>query len=102
TLTFNGNGVLTGDTATTGGTVTGTLSDVTGIPITGLADGATNMTFNWNVLNGTSPVLTQVAALDSTTSANQDGNSSGSLTSFTIGSDGTIFCSYSTGATEAL
>ncbi|MGA2348040.1 MAG: flagellar hook protein FlgE [Candidatus Sulfotelmatobacter sp.] len=102
TLTFNGNGVLTGDTATTGGTVTGTLSDVTGIPITGLADGATNMTFNWNVLNGTSPVLTQVAALDSTTSANQDGNSSGSLTSFAIGSDGTITGSFSNGSTEAL
>ncbi len=102
TLTFNGNGVLTGDTATTGGTVTGPLSDVTGIPITGLADGATNMTFNWNVLNGTSPVLTQVAALDSTTSANQDGNSSGSLTSFAIGSDGTITGSFSNGSTEAL
>jgi flagellar hook protein FlgE len=102
TLTFNGNGVLTGDTATTGGTVTGALSDVTGIPITGLADGATNMTFNWNVLNGASPVLTQVAALDSTTSANQDGNSSGSLTSFAIGSDGTITGSFSNGSTEAL
>jgi flagellar hook protein FlgE len=102
TLTFNGNGVLIGDTATTGGTVTGALSDITGIPITGLADGATNMTFNWNVLNGTSPVLTQVAALDSTTSANQDGNSSGSLTSFAIGSDGTITGSFSNGSTEAL
>ena len=102
TLTFNGNGVLIGDTATTGGTVTGTLSDVTGIPITGLADGATNTTFNWNVLNGTTPVLTQVAALDSTTSANQDGNSSGSLTSFAIGSDGTITGSFSNGSTEAL
>ena len=45
--------MLTGDTATTGGTVTALLSDVTGIPITGLADGASNMTFNWNVLNGT-------------------------------------------------
>ncbi|HME36529.1 MAG TPA: flagellar hook protein FlgE [Candidatus Sulfotelmatobacter sp.] len=102
TLTFNGNGVLIGDTATTGGAVAGALGDVTGIPITGLADGATNMTFNWNVLNGTSPVLTQVAAPDSTTSANQDGNSSGSLTSFTIGSDGTITGSFSNGATEAL
>src|SRR5208282_5244962 len=41
TLTFNGNGVLIGDTATTGGAVAGALGDVTGIPITGLADGAT-------------------------------------------------------------
>jgi flagellar hook protein FlgE len=102
TLTFNGNGVLIGDTATTGGTVTGVLSNITGIPITGLADGATNMTFNWNVLNGHTPVLTQVAAPNSTTSANQDGNSSGSLTSFAIGSDGTITGSFSNGSTEAL
>jgi hypothetical protein len=32
------------------------------IPITGFADGATNQTFNWNVLSGTAPVITQVAA----------------------------------------
>jgi len=102
TLTFNGDGVLIGDTATTGGTVTGTLSNITGIPITGFADGAANQTFNWNVLNGTSPVLTQVAAPSSTTSTEQDGSSSGSLVSFTIGSDGTITGSFSNGKTQAL
>ena len=102
TLTFNGNGVLTGDTATTGGTVTGALSDVTGIPITGFADGASNMTFNWNVLNGTSPVLTQVAAANSTTFLHQDGTNSGSLATFSIGSDGTITGSFSNGKTQAL
>jgi len=102
TLTFNGNGVLVGDTAATGGTVTGALSNVTGIPIKGFADGASDMTFDWNVLNGTTPVLTQVAAPDSTTSANQDGSSSGSLASFAIGSDGIITGSFSNGKTQAL
>ncbi len=102
TLTFNGNGVLTADTAATGGTVTGGLSNVTAIPITGLADGASNQTFNWNVLNGTSPVLTQVAAASSTTSIGQDGSSSGSLVNFSIGSDGTITGSFSNGETQAL
>src|SRR5208283_3346479 len=102
TLTFNGNGVLVGDTATTGGTVTGSLSNVAGIPITGLADGAANMTFNWNVLNGAAPVVTQVAAANSTTSADQDGSSSGSLVSFAIGSDGTITGTFSNDKTEAL
>jgi flagellar hook protein FlgE len=102
TLTFNGNGVLIGDTAATGGTVKGALSDVTAIPIAGLADGASNMTFNWNVLNGTTPVLTQVAAPSSTTSANQDGSSSGSLVNFAIGSDGTVTGSFSNGKTQAL
>jgi flagellar hook protein FlgE len=102
TLTFNGNGVLTGDTATTGGTVTGALGDVKGIPITGLADGASNMTFNWNVLSGAAPVITQVAAANSTTSADQDGSSSGSLVSFAIGSDGTITGTFSNDKTQAL
>ncbi|MGA9543198.1 MAG: flagellar hook protein FlgE [Candidatus Sulfotelmatobacter sp.] len=102
TLTFNGNGVLTADTAATGGTVTGGLSNVTAIPITGLADGASDQTFNWNVLNGTSPVLTQVAAASSTTSIGQDGSSSGSLVNFSIGSDGTITGSFSNGETQAL
>src|SRR5579863_2676881 len=102
TLTFNGNGVLTGDTATTGGTVTGTLSDITGIPIKGFADGASDQTFNWNVLNGTTPLVTQVAAPSSTTSTEQDGSSSGSLVNFSIGSDGTITGSFSNGKTQAL
>jgi flagellar hook protein FlgE len=102
TLTFNGNGVLTADTAATGGTVTGGLSNITAIPITGLADGASDQTFNWNVLNGTSPVLTQVAAASSTTSIAQDGSSSGSLVNFSIGSDGTITGSFSNGETQAL
>ena len=102
TLTFNGNGVLIGDTATTGGTVTGGLSNVTGIPIVGLADGASDQTFSWNVLNGTSPLLTQVAAASSTTSIGQDGSSSGSLVNFSIGSDGTITGSFSNGETQAL
>jgi flagellar hook protein FlgE len=102
TLTFDGNGVLTGDTATTGGTVAGALSDVTAIPITGLADGASNMTFNWNVLNGNSPVLTQVAAANSTTSLHQDGTNSGSLASFSIGADGIITGSFSNGKVQAL
>jgi len=102
TLTFNGDGVLTGDAATTGGTVTGALSNITGIPITGFADGATDQTFDWNVLNGTTPVLTQVAAPSSTTSTQQDGSSSGSLVNFSISSDGTITGSFSNGKTQAL
>jgi hypothetical protein len=67
-----------------------TLSNVKAIPITGFADGATNQTFNWNVLNGTTPIVSQVAAPDSTSSTQQDGSSSGTLTNFTIGADGTV------------
>jgi len=99
TLTFNGNGVLVAD----GGTALApTLKNVTAIPIAGFADGATNQTFNWNVLNGTTPVISQVAAPSSATSIQQDGSSSGSLEAFAIGSNGTITGSFSNGETQTL
>ncbi len=79
-----------------------TLGNITGIPINGLTDGASNQTFNWNVLNGTSPILTQEAAPSVTSSTQQDGSSSGSLENFNIGSDGTITGSFSNGKTQAL
>ncbi len=97
TLNFNGNGVLT--SATDSG---GNATNTTPIAINGLGDGASNMTFNWNVLNGTTPLLTQVAGASTTSSANQDGASSGTLESFQIGSDGIISGSFSNGKTQAL
>jgi flagellar hook protein FlgE len=99
TLTFNGDGVLVAD----GGTAAApTLTNVLAIPITGFADGASNQTFNWNVLNGTTPMISQVSAPSSTTSTQQDGSSSGSLVNFTIGSDGTITGTFSNDKTQAL
>ncbi|MGD0570730.1 MAG: flagellar hook-basal body complex protein [Candidatus Sulfotelmatobacter sp.] len=89
-----------GDTITVP-TTAETLANVEAIPITGLADGATNQTFNWNLLNGTSPVITQVAAPSSATAIEQDGSSSGSLVDFAIGSDGTITGSFSNDDTLA-
>jgi flagellar hook protein FlgE len=79
-----------------------TLGNITGIPITGFADGATNQTFNWDLLNGTTPVITQVAAPSDASATQQDGNSSGSLVNFSIGSDGTITGTFSNDATQAL
>jgi flagellar hook protein FlgE len=83
-------------------TAPGTLAKIPAIPITNFADGASNQTFNWNVLNGAAPVITQVAAPSTTSSTQQDGSSSGSLVNFTIGSDGTITGSFSNGKTQAL
>lgn len=90
-----------GDTITVPTTAV-TLGNVDAIPITELADGATNQTFNWNLLNGTTPVITQVAAPSTATGTQQDGSSSGSLVSFAIGSDGTITGTFSNGETQAL
>ncbi len=79
-----------------------TLANVTAIPITGFADGATNQTFNWNLLNGTNPEIAQVASPSTTSATEQDGSSSGSLVNFAIGGDGTITGSFSNGKTQAL
>lgn len=101
TIAAGSTAFATGDTITVPTTPL-TLANIPAIPITGFADGATNQTFNWNVLNGTTPVLTQVAAPSSTSATEQDGSSSGSLVNFAIGSDGTITGSFSNGKTQAL
>jgi flagellar hook protein FlgE len=101
TLNAGSTAFATGDTFTVASTPL-TLANVKAIPITGLADGATNQTFNWNVLNGTTPVVTQVAAPSSPTAIEQDGSSAGSLADFTIGPDGTITGTFSNNKTQAL
>jgi len=97
TLTFDGNGNLIGPVDNNGN-----LENIVGIKATSLADGASDMTFDWDLLNGTTPVITQVAAASSTSSTQQNGSSSGTLTNFSIGSDGTVTGSFSNGKTAAL
>jgi flagellar hook protein FlgE len=101
TLNAGGTAFVAADTFTVA-TTPGTIGNVTAIPINGFADGASDMTFNWNVLNGTVPTISQVAAASSTSSTQQDGAGSGSLASFTIGSDGIITGSFSNGKTAIL
>jgi flagellar hook protein FlgE len=92
TMTFNGAGVLTAPAA-----------NVAGITINGFADGATPLTFSWNVFdaNGNGQ-LTQVSSPSATSGTQQDGFASGSLVSYLIGSDGTIQGTFSNGQTSAL
>jgi flagellar hook protein FlgE len=101
TIAAGSTAFATGDTITVP-TTPFTLSDITAIPITGFADGATNQTFNWNVLSGTTPTITQVASPSTTTAIAQDGSSSGSLANFSIGPDGTITGTFSNDKTQAL
>ncbi len=91
-LVFNGAGQLVSPTA-----------NVTGITIAGLADGANNLTFDWNVLgpNGAG-LLSQVAGPSATSTTQQDGFSSGNLVSYIIQADGTIQGTFSNGQTSAL
>ena len=95
-LVFDSNGNLTTPAA-----------DVTGITIgppatAALADGASNLSFTWQLFNNGSGLLTQMAAPSSTSSMDQNGSGSGSLVNFSIGSDGIITGSFSNGKTQAL
>jgi flagellar hook protein FlgE len=92
TLTFNGSGQLTAPTG-----------NVTGINVTGLADGASNLTFAWDLYgSNNSPIVTQASSPSAAASTQQDGYSSGTLASFNIQGDGTIQGIFSNGQTLAL
>jgi flagellar hook protein FlgE len=97
-MTFNSSGVLTGTTAST---TSGATSPDTGkfsftIP-NGADGGATTQSITLN-LNST----TQYGAKDGVTNIVQDGNTTGELTGFTVGSDGTLTGNYSNGNTRSL
>ena len=91
TMTFDGAGNLLTPAA-----------DVTGIAVTGLADGANTLTFKWQLFDKGAGLVQQVASPSSTTSTQQDGNGSGALTKFNIGADGTVSGSFSNGRTALL
>jgi flagellar hook protein FlgE len=62
-----------------------------------------SVTFDWNLFNANGGgLVTQVAGASATSSTQQDGYASGSLLSFTIGSDGVIQGIFSNGQTSPL
>jgi flagellar hook protein FlgE len=90
-LTFDGNGNLTMPSA-----------DVTGLKASGFTDGASALTFGWQLFSGNGSQLTQVASPNSTSATTQDGYSSGTLQSFTIDDEGVIQGAFSNGKSLAL
>ncbi len=90
TLTFDGNGNLTSPTGTVGG-----------IAFTGLSDGASNMSFSWN-LSGTGSAITQTASASNVASATQDGYTSGSYQGFNVDGNGIVEASFSNGQKEVV
>jgi flagellar hook protein FlgE len=92
TLSFNSSGQLTSPSGS-----------VTGINITGLADGASPMNLTWN-LNDSSgnPTITQQNATSATSTTNQNGYGVGSLTGYSVLADGTVQGQFSNSQTEAL
>jgi flagellar hook protein FlgE len=89
TLTFGPNGNLL--------TPTGNISGVT---FSGMADGANNLSFNFDLYsNATPPVplVTQTTGTSNTSATSQDGFSSGAYQGFSINQEGVISASFSNG-----
>jgi flagellar hook protein FlgE len=107
TMTFNSSGNLvdvtpTGGALTPVGTGKGQISQIP-LSFTGLADGAANLTMNWQLLgSGGTPTISQVAAASAVSSTTQNGYASGDYQSFSIGSDGTVTATYSNGQQQAV
>lgn len=88
TLTFDSNGNLTSPAAT---------DPSPQIAITGLADGASDMTINWALYTGTTQNITQFSQASAVSANSQDGAATASLTQVAIGAGGTILAQYSDG-----
>ncbi|HUY96011.1 MAG TPA: flagellar hook-basal body complex protein, partial [Terracidiphilus sp.] len=77
------------------GTGAGQVSSIP-VAFNGLADGANNLSMNWNLMGtGGTPNISQVAAKSAVSGTLQDGFTSGQYQGFTIGSDGTVTVTYS-------
>lgn len=87
TLTFDSNGNLTSPAA--GAPVA--------IPITGLADGASDMNINWNLYDGTTPDITQYDQASATSAQSQDGSAAADLVSVGLANGGQVLAQYSNG-----
>ncbi len=88
TLTFDQNGNLTTPAAT---------DPAPQIQIQGLADGAANMTVNWQLYNNGTPRVTQYAQNSAVAALSQDGSAAAQLTQVGIGNGGQIVAQYSDG-----
>jgi flagellar hook-basal body protein len=87
TLTFDSNGNLTSPTGS-----------IAGISFPGMADGAADLTFSWDLNGGNStPTVTQLASASSNNTVNQDGFASGNYTGFTVDASGVILAQFSNG-----
>jgi flagellar hook protein FlgE len=92
TLVFDSNGNLTSPTGS-----------ITGITFPGMADGASDLTFNWNLNgNGSTPTVTQLASANSNGPVNQDGFASGNYTGIKVDSSGVITAQFSNGQEQTI
>ena len=94
TLTFDGRGHLATPISTSGPIA---------VPISGLADGATDMAMTWSLYDANGdPTITQYSQTSANLGSTQDGTPSGQLTSISIGPTGQILARYSNGDAVAV
>lgn len=67
------------------------------LAITGLANGAADLTVNWNIYNGQTPRMTQYSQPSAVSANTQDGSPTAQLTKVSIGDGGTLLAQYSNG-----
>jgi flagellar hook protein FlgE len=85
-LTFDSNGQLDSSNA----------SPVT-VSLTGLADGASDMSLNWNLFTGSAGDITQFSQPSAQSSVSQNGSAAAELVNVGLGNGGTILAQYSNG-----
>ena len=96
----NNTGTLTFDSS---GNLQTPAANVSGVSFPGMADGASPLTFNFNLYSATgTPQVTQTAGVSNTSASTQDGFAAGAYQSFSVGIDGTITASFSNGQTATV
>ncbi|MGA8109795.1 MAG: flagellar hook protein FlgE [Acidobacteriaceae bacterium] len=92
TLTFDGNGNLVSP-----------AGNLNGISFSGLSDGATAMSFNWDLYGSNNqPLISQVASASAVSGTNQNGYAGGQSNGFTIDSNGVISAQFTNGMTTPI
>jgi flagellar hook protein FlgE len=78
-------------------------TDIPGIAVSGLADGAQDLTFNWQLYDSTgASLVSQAAGASAASSTQQNGYAAGTMASFNISNDGIIHGVLTNGQTEIL
>ncbi len=88
TLNFDSSGTLTNPPAT---------GPFPALPITGLTNGAADLSVNWNIYNGQTSRMTQYSQPSAVSANTQDGSPTAQLTKVSIGDGGTLLAQYSNG-----
>ncbi|MBV9761643.1 MAG: flagellar hook protein FlgE [Acidobacteriaceae bacterium] len=88
TLQFDQNGNLVSPSST---------STPPAITLTGLTDGASDLTMNWNLFSNGNSTITQYAQASSMSTNSQDGSAAAQMTQISIGNGGVVLAQLSNG-----